>query len=634
MTVRRGHGHGRIAFAVATLTACVRPTSVDGEPEVAPGPSTRAPASAPAPDETPTPGAAPRARQDVVTVVTDPAALAALEAEGLAIGPLVFGGGTPQIGSFVDDPGYASIRRTIAADIARLYAGDASAGVGLAYRHRTFDPAWLTAAQTRFELIAVVNRIDRRAFDESTQRCGETRLIFRLAYRTELDATEVDSRLPMTVNVVFWQPGECRDAAMRWLVDEGITGTALAGALRDGPLASSRLTAKDLKSVEVDVQTIRWPGVIHPSLGGHAEYALRVFRRAPEVFEGAFAPTPLENTPDVSRLRGDGPGRAALVAWVRDNLDGLDTGTAVMPEEFATDLATSVTPRGLARLANRPWSQLVSAKDFADLSLADYAHIGSPQALVRRLDELSCQGCHETRSVAGFHVVGQPRDDEAVLDTLAVSISAHLRGELPRREAYTTALASGSDVDEMRPLADFETTRGYGAHCGLGDPGFAAWTCADELRCTELDDSLVGTCLPPDRTAGDPCELGELRTRTEGHRDRVRGASQTACDAGAVCNVNRMGFPTGMCTKRCGGLSEGEACGPIVDFTTFNNCVGRRQPFPKCIEAAAHPVGLRACDEAHRCRDDYVCAKSAYGDEGVCLPPYFLFQLRVDGHVM
>ncbi len=614
------------------LTACVRPTTVDTEPDGAPQPptSTAAPASAPIPAG-PTPPVAPTR---AVTIVTDPIALASLESAGLAIGPLVFGGGSSQIASFTEDPGYASIRRTVTADIARLYADDASAGVGLSYRHRTFDPAWLSAAQTRFELVAVVNRLDRRAFDEGKGRCGETRLIYRLAYHTALDGTEVDSRLPMTVNVVLWQPGDCASAAKRWVVHERARGVALADALRDGPLAPTRLRAEDLEAVEVDVQTIRWPGVIHPSLGGHAEYALRVFRRAPGVYAGPFTPAPLENTPDVARLRDDASGRAALVAWVRDNLDGLDAGTAVMPDTFATDLATSVTPRGLARLANRPWSQLVSTGDFEDLSLSTYTHIGSPAALLRRLDELSCQGCHETRSVAGFHVVGEPRDPDAVLDTLAVSTSAHLRGELPRREAYTLALATGGDVDETRPLADFETTRGYGAHCGLGDPGFSAWTCADGLHCIELDDPLVGTCLPPDRTAGDPCELGELRTHALGHRDRVRGATQSACDGGALCNVNRMGFPTGMCTKGCGGLSSGEGCGPIVDFTTFNNCVGRRRPFPKCIEAAAHPVGLRACDESHRCRDDYVCAKSAYGDEGVCLPPYFLFQLRVDGHVM
>jgi hypothetical protein len=214
-------------------------------------------------------------------------------------------------------------------------------------------------------------------------------------------------------------------------------------------------------------------------------------------------------------------------------------------------------------------------------------------------------------------------------------VSAHLAGDLPRRREYVLALARGETPSDARPLADFEPVRGYGAHCGLGDPAFAAWTCAAGLRCAALDDPLLGTCLPEGTPhAGDPCELGRLTTQAVGHRDRVRDAVVGHCSTSAVCNVNKMGFPTGMCTASCTDLRPDEACGPIVDFTTFNTCVGRRRPFPECIEKAAHRVGLRACDETSGCRDDYVCARSAWADRGTCLPPYFLFQLRVDGHVL
>ena len=82
-------------------------------------------------------------------------------------------------------------------------------------------------------------------------------------------------------------------------------------------------------------------------------------------------------------------------------------------------------------------------------------------------------------------------------------------------------------------------------------------------------------------------------------------------------------------------MSDGEACGAIVNLATFNACVGSKKPFPKCIEKAAFPVGMRQCDASHRCRDDYICARSPTTPEtGVCLPPYFLFQMRVDGHVL
>jgi hypothetical protein len=38
-----------------------------------------------------------------------------------------------------------------------------------------------------------------------------------------------------------------------------------------------------------------------------------------------------------------------------------------------------------------------------------------------------------------------------------------------------------------------------------------------------------------------------------------------------------------------------------------------------------------ACDTTRPCRPDYLCAKTATG-VGACLPPYFVLQMRVDGH--
>jgi hypothetical protein len=57
--------------------------------------------------------------------------------------------------------------------------------------------------------------------------------------------------------------------------------------------------------------------------------------------------------------------------------------------------------------------------------------------------------------------------------------------------------------------------------------------------------------------------------------------------------------------------------------------------FERCIGDNTRAGALRACGFHTPCRDDYVCARIAKGDEhggGVCMPPYFLFQLRVDGH--
>src|SRR4051794_11408717 len=46
---------------------------------------------------------------------------------------------------------------------------------------RPFNPTWLTRGS--FELVGVVNRIDRRAFD--TESCGEVRFVYRLALKNK-----------------------------------------------------------------------------------------------------------------------------------------------------------------------------------------------------------------------------------------------------------------------------------------------------------------------------------------------------------------------------------------------------------------------------------------------------------------
>ena len=76
-------------------------------------------------------------------------------------------------------------------------------------------------------------------------------------------------------------------------------------------------------------------------------------------------------------------------------------------------------------------------------------------------------------------------------------------------------------------------------------------------------------------------------------------------------------------------------CGAIAILADFNDCLARGRPFPECLGAHVRPAGLRRCDERTPCRDDYLCVRTNDrngGGEGACIPPYFLFQMRVDGH--
>jgi hypothetical protein len=235
--------------------------------------------------------------------------------------------------------------------------------------------------------------------------------------------------------------------------------------------------------------------------------------------------------------------------------------------------------------------------------------------------------------VAGFHVLGD--DADAPGNALGVGVSPHVNADLPRRREFAEDLAAGDEADPAQAFPERGGYAGYGAHCGLGgDASFVAWTCAPGLVCRPLDAPSgddVGQCLPASGGfAGDPCETGPLAARADGRRDRVARVERGVCAGSAVCNTNAVGFPGGMCTESCSGLSPGATCGKIAVLDPFNACLARGEPFAACATAHVRPAGLRACSAESPCRDDYVCAR---GDTGsACIPPYFLFQLRVDGH--
>ena len=131
--------------------------------------------------------------------------------------------------------------------------------------------------------------------------------------------------MPLTVNVVFFLPDDGERCARR--------ARALARPDDVAPVVRAGLT---LKSVEVNLQTSRWPSTIRPDLGGHADYLLRVFHAGPG---GSLVAAPLENMPDVDRIQRDPALRRALAAWLRAPgvLAKIDDGTALLPERPAGD---------------------------------------------------------------------------------------------------------------------------------------------------------------------------------------------------------------------------------------------------------------------------------------------------------
>ncbi|MDF3069975.1 MAG: hypothetical protein K0R38_5576, partial [Polyangiaceae bacterium] len=578
-----------------------------------------------------------RIGRDPTLLITQPELLAALEARGLTLAAL-FGASAENNHELSESPIFAPLIRELESDVAEAARADTRAGVDVArYSHRLFDLRFLRSRRARLSLAGVVNRPDRAPF--KPESCGETRLVYRLQYAFDAERA---SKLPMTLGVELTVPrdaeGGCRQAAERWLEPPGDGAEQRADWLRSeaGPLAP-RWLGLDARSarVVVNLQVVRWPSTVRPDLGGHAEYTLRAFHLDEQ---GFLRPERLENTLDPAKLR-EPRAREAMLEWVSAHFAAVDAGTALLPPELLATRALSVTPRGLNRLANRPFSQALTVGMLRDLPQTG-AIVRSPAGLLRRLDELSCQGCHQARSVAGFHLLGEDARDAAAENALAQPVSPQVRADLARRLQVAHQMLAGESPSFAAPIAERAGGAGnYGEACGLGaDPSFTDWTCAKGLHCSDAEvsaDGALGQCLPKERAVGDACERGRVVPAANGRRDHLQGRQREECP-NMVCNGSAVGFPGGMCTDECG--APGSSCGAIAVLDPFNACLARGDTFLSCIRGNVRPAGLRGCDAERPCRDDYVCARGATGQvtegrtEGVCLPPYFVFQLRVDGH--
>lgn len=556
-------------------------------------------------------------------LVTSPAALQAAEKAGASFAHWV-GGGAPSSADGVTtnqalmrSPAWQSIADPLRDSLAGIQKRDRQAGVGISrYPHRLFDARWLASPDAFFELVGVANRMDRRPFQSGA--CGETRLVYRLAYRT----AAMQSRLPMTVNVELRgdapdADGSCASSARLWQPPQAVTANTNATAndealgrwlvSAEGPLSPQRIAPTRIAQVTTNLQSVRWPSAVRPDLGGHAEYMLRAFRW--NAGARRFDIGPLENTPDVARLKADAPLRKELLQWLRQpaNLRALDEATLQLPEKFLATESVSVAPRGQERLANKPFAQIFPAGEWQ--AVQGSRTLQSPQAVLRRLDDLSCAGCHQSRAVAGFHLLGVDRRGASRTFTagnaLALPHSPHMQDELARRAIYVKAALATPRPDPFRPL-------------------------------TEPDDVSGMTAKAMPATVGASCEPTRITQSANPWLDRAEKLPRIACEGlFSVCEKTSVGFPGGMCSGPCNPLDKKNGtCGGIAILSDFNQCLAANKPFGECLSKHTRPGNLRSCSAEQPCRDDYICAQAEGQAEGrgACIPPYFLFQMRVDGH--
>jgi hypothetical protein len=577
-------------------------------------------------------------------VLDSPEWMSSLEKNGLNIAQMLFNQkSSANNARLSQNEGYLSIANTLSADLDKLQAADKYLSVTMAKKHRLFDKRWLKSKDAYFELIGIAPRFDMAPFGNDQFGCGETRLLYRLAYEKKWRGNAVYSRLPLTLNVVYWNAdkqgdGEsCTKLARKW---KKMRRSQLAAHLK------TISNEQNLKSVEVNLQAVRWPSTVRPDFGGYAEYILRVFTKKNK--SKRFEPSSLLNTLDVSKIKRSKLLKKELLSFITnpENIKKADQGIARIPEKFLAKKAVSFAFHGSHRLANRQLEQIYSKKEFSKIDFSKYTSFKTSGAWMRKLQDHSCVSCHQGRSIAGFHFVGRDRKKSFAANRVYFAKSGHLREDEQRRERYFQNLVQGKNPDPSRGFSERNPSEPgtYGAHCSLGlDKSFVSWTCARGLTCQKIlankpaSNLGIGNCLPIEKgKGGDPSELGLVTQAADSRRDRVVDKKNRACSEGYYSFDARDGFPSGLCYRDCPSgnalgkkLSQGEACG-LIAFNGFNPCLAKGEAFTKCLSEFTGELVLRKCSENAPCRDDFVCSQAKAG--GVCIPPYFLFQLRLDGH--
>lgn len=593
--------------------------------------------------------------------VSDIQVMKQLEARGFSLGSLLSDkeSGLLSNDQIIKLPAFLPVYQSLQAEMAAYRARNSDAGVGMAFGKRLFDMTFLNSPSARFVLVGLVNRMDQAYKDPAS--CGETRFIYRLAYRVTDRGLDVSSRLPMTINLIFRakksdSASSCADLASSWkelLENEG-ADLKIQKLLDHGPLSSDFFSKASAKQLEVNLQIVRWPAGVRGDFGGHAEYLLKVYGFQ----SGKFSESHMENQIDRKKLNADPALLRELKSWLLDHAEEVDKGTFLIPEKFLAKTAFSISPGGINRSGNRPFYNYFSLAEI-DLPFRSFSTVKSPMGFLRRLNDSSCIGCHQTRGIGGFHFTGKDPQGKYPGNSVFLPGSAHFFGDLTRRKFIQGQFIARGEVDYSRgftarpkeahasDLAGTGIYNGWGAHCSSGsEVSFQGWDCAEGLECRALLDKQDGTgqgiCLPKARqNIGDPCETGKIVTTAYGVEKYTRTALIVESrDKNIVCSpqsakpgASSGGFLNGSIrTQDCKNLPNEAVCGHLPAAKPgFNSCLAGNN-FLKCIGDFATGVGLRGCDAENPCRDDYICTESFDKHRGACVPPYFLFQFRVDGH--
>jgi hypothetical protein len=295
---------------------------------------------------------------------------------------------------------------------------------------------------------------------------------------------------------------------------------------KDGPL--DLVAPENIDRIETNLQIAHAPKSAVRDF--RTDYLLKVFDYNAQ--SASFEEAPLENQIDRERLLADEELKRDFKAWLLEpkNFRELDRGTILIPEKFLAKGAIAATPVGFAPSDLQPAFGLVQGegahpvfsegdvvaalKKAAEDGTA-LQNIHSVAGFERRLNDMTCSGCHQTRGIGGFHFPGVDWMAAKPSNSTVVPASPHFFGDQVRRRDILTALRDGKRPDYSRgfssrpqprgsaELAGTEYEDGWGASCYVqhasaadNDKSFKSWTCAEGLACQPAGNaSRIGMCF-------------------------------------------------------------------------------------------------------------------------------------------
>jgi hypothetical protein len=290
------------------------------------------------------------------------------------------------------------------------------------------------------------------------------------------------------------------------------------------------IEAQDVYRIETNLQIAHAPKSAVRDF--RTDYLMKVFDY--DTGSATFNEVPMENQIDRARLISDRNRASDFKAWLLEpaHFAELDRGTIVVPDRFLAKSAVAITPVGFAPSDRQPAFGLVTGEDGTKKPLfseddvvsalkraAEHGiklqNIRSPAGFERRLNDMTCTGCHQTRGIGGFHFPGVDWMAAKPSNSIVVPASPHFFGDQERRRDILMAFRDGRQPDfsrgfSSRPqlrggseLAGTEYENGWGAHCYAqhgsaekDDRSFRSWTCAEGLACQVMDPATrMGMCF-------------------------------------------------------------------------------------------------------------------------------------------